>query len=134
MLPLGGFILIEQRIYKMEYVALTVGFLVIMAGLWALMTRKNIIRIIIGFSIFDTGLHIVMVALAYVKGSTAPIIDNTVGIENAVNMIADPVPQALVLTAIVIGLGVTALMLAFAMKLHIEKRSLDVRDFKDLKW
>ena len=118
----------------MEYVALTVGFFIIIAGLWAIMTRKNIIRIIIGFSIFDTGLHVVMVSLAYVRGRTAPILDNTVGIDEAIDKIVDPVPQALVLTAIVIGLGVTALMLAFAMKLHKEKRSLDVRDFKDLKW
>ena len=118
----------------MEYVALAIGFLVILAGLWAIMTRKNIIRIIIGFSIFDTGLHIVMVALAYVKGRTAPILDDSVSIGEAIDKIVDPVPQALVLTAIVIGLGVTALMLAFAMKLHKEKRTLDVNSFKDLKW
>lgn len=118
----------------MEYVALATGFLVIIAGLWAIMTRKNIIRIIIGFSIFDTGTHIVIVALAYVKGRTAPILDSTVSIDEAVNKIVDPVPQALVLTAIVIGLGVTALMLAYAMKLHNEKRSLDVKSFRDLKW
>lgn len=118
----------------MEYVALATGFLVIIAGLWAIMTRKNIIRIIIGFSIFDTGTHIVIVALSYVKGRTAPILDSAVGIDEAVNKIVDPVPQALVLTAIVIGLGVTALMLAYAMKLHNEKRSLDVKSFSDLKW
>ena len=118
----------------MEYVALTIGFLVILAGLWAIMTRKNIIRIIIGFSIFDTGLHIVMVSLAYVKGRTAPILDGAVGIEDAINKIVDPVPQALVLTAIVIGLGVTSLLLAYAMKMHKDKRTLDVNSFKDLKW
>jgi len=118
----------------MEYIALATGFLVIIAGLWAIMTRKNIIRIIIGFSIFDTGTHIVIVALSYVKGRTAPILDSAVSIDDAVNKIVDPVPQALVLTAIVIGLGVTALMLAYAMKLHKEKRSLDVKSFNDLKW
>jgi len=118
----------------MEYIALATGFLVIIAGLWAIMTRKNIIRIIIGFSIFDTGTHIVIVALSYVKGRTAPILDSAVSVDDAVNKIVDPVPQALVLTAIVIGLGVTALMLAYAMKLHKEKRSLDVKSFSDMKW
>jgi multisubunit Na+/H+ antiporter MnhC subunit len=118
----------------MEYVALIIGFLVILAGIWAIMTRKNIIRMIIGFSIFDTGTHIVIVALSYVKGGTAPILDNAVGIDEAVEKVVDPVPQALVLTAIVIGLGVTALMLSYAMKLHKEKRTLDVKRFKDLKW
>jgi multicomponent Na+:H+ antiporter subunit C len=118
----------------MEYIALITGFLIILAGLWAIMTRKNIIRIIIGFVIFDTGLHIVMVSIAYVRGGTAPILDSAVSIADAAQKIVDPVPQALVLTAIVIGLGVTALMLAYAMKLHQEKKSLDIESFKDLKW
>lgn len=118
----------------MEYVALITGFLVIMAGLYIVMAHKNIIRIIVGFSIFDTGTHIVMVALAYVKGRTAPILDNAVSVDEALNKIVDPVPQALVLTAIVIGLGVTALMLAYAMKMHKEKGTLEVLNFKDLKW
>ncbi len=118
----------------MEYVSLTIGFIVIIAGLWAIMTNRNILRMIIGFSIFDTGLHIVIVSLAYVKGGTAPILDSAVGINEAIDKIVDPVPQALVLTAIVIGLGVTALMLAYAMKLHKEKKSLDIMSFRDLKW
>ncbi len=118
----------------MEHVALITGFLVILVGVWAIMTKKNIVRIIIGFSIFDTGLHIVMVSLAYVKGRTAPIIDGAVDISDAINTIVDPVPQALVLTAIVIGLGVTALLLAYAMKMHKEKKTLNINDFKDLKW
>lgn len=118
----------------MEYVALITGFLIILVGLYIIMSHKNIIRIIVGFSIFDTGTHIVLVALAYVKGKTAPILDNAVSVEEAVSKIVDPVPQALVLTAIVIGLGVTALMLAFAMKMHKENGTLDIRSFKDMKW
>lgn len=118
----------------MEYVALITGFLIVIAGLWAIMTRRNLIRIIVGFSLFDTGTHIVLVALSYVKGGTAPILDDAVSVDQALNRIVDPVPQALVLTAIVIGLGVTALMLAYAMKMHKEKRTLDVRSFRDLKW
>jgi len=39
-----------------------------------------------------------------------------------------------VLTAIVIGLGVTSLMLAYAVKLYQHKKSLDINNFKDLKW
>ena len=47
--------------------------------------------------------------------------------------VADPVPQALVLTAIVIGLGVTALMLAYAYRLYRSRGSLDIADFTELK-
>ncbi len=118
----------------MEYITITTGFLIILAGLWAIMTRRNLIRIIIGFSLFDTGTHIVMVSMAFVKGGVAPILDKKELLNDTAHKIVDPVPQALVLTAIVIGLGVTALMLAYAMKLHQQKKSLDIESFKDLKW
>lgn len=118
----------------MEYIGLIIGFLLVLFGLWGILTQRNIIKIIIGFSIFDTGLHVVLVSIGYIKGRTAPILDNTVSPSEAINKIVDPVPQALVLTAIVIGLGVTALMLAYAVKLYQHKKSLDIQNFKDLKW
>ncbi|MEA3444930.1 MAG: cation:proton antiporter subunit C [Bacteroidota bacterium] len=117
----------------MEYISLTVGLLLIIFGLWGILTQKNILKIIIGFTIFDTGLHVVMVSIAYVKGKTAPIIDEAVSIAEAAQKIVDPVPQALVLTAIVIGLGVTSLMLAFAVKMHNQKGTLDIAGYKDLR-
>ena len=46
----------------------------------------------------------------------------------------DPLPQALVLTAIVIGLGITALMLAYAYRLFRLRHSLDISNFTELKW
>jgi multicomponent Na+:H+ antiporter subunit C len=117
----------------MEYIALITGLLLIMAGLWAILSRGNIIRIILGFGIFDTGLNIVILSFGYLKDRTAPILDSAVGVNEALNSIVDPVPQALVLTSIVIGFGVTALMLAYAMKLHKEKGTLNIKDFNELK-
>jgi multisubunit Na+/H+ antiporter MnhC subunit len=119
-------------------IAVTVGFLLILVGVWGILTRKNIIKIVIGFSIFDTGLHMIMVGLGYVKGGTAPILDAAAAPGTApFNLgasIADPVPQALVLTAIVIGLGVTALMLAYVVRLFEYRKSLDISSYEDLKW
>ncbi|MEA2040961.1 MAG: NADH-quinone oxidoreductase subunit K [Bacteroidota bacterium] len=120
--------------FSIEYISIVTGFLLMIIGIWGILTQKNIIKMVIGFSIFDTGLHVVMVSIAYVKGKTAPILDDAVGVENAVDKIVDPIPQALVLTAIVIGLGVTALMLAYVIKLYKEKGSLEIQNFKDLKW
>lgn len=117
-----------------ESVALAVGFLLVLAGLYGVLTRRNIIRMIIGFSVFDTGLHVVMVTMGSMRGRTAPILDESVSAVDAVQRVADPIPQALVLTAIVIGLGITALMLAFALRMARRRRSLDIRHFEDLKW
>ena len=120
--------------FNLEYIAIATGFILIALGIWGILTQKNILKMIIGFTVFDTGLHLVMVSIAYVRGRTAPILDEAVKVEDAVNKIVDPVPQALVLTAIVIGLGVTALMLAYAMKLHKEKKTLEIESFTELKW
>ncbi len=119
---------------NIEYISITAGLLLILIGIFGILTQKNLLKIVIGFSLFDTGIHLVMVSIAYVRGRTAPIIDETVDINDAVNQIVDPLPQALVLTAIVIGLGVTSLMLAYILKLNKENKSLDIGDFSDLKW
>ena len=89
---------------------------------------------IIGFSLFDTGIHIVMVGVGYVQGKTAPILDEAVNVKEAAAEIVDPLPQAMVLTAIVIGIGITALMLAYALRLYQKKKTLDIQKFNDLKW
>jgi multisubunit Na+/H+ antiporter MnhC subunit len=122
-------------------IILITGLLLIIIGFWAMLTRKHLIRIIIGFAIMDTGINIVLVAIGYVKGKTAPIIDKAVtmaqgaeaGIQ-AVDKVVDPVPSALVLTAIVIGLAVTALMLAYAIRMYKAGNSLDIDDFEEQKW
>jgi multisubunit Na+/H+ antiporter MnhC subunit len=113
---------------------LATGLALILVGLWGMLTQKNIIRMIIGFSLIDTGIHMVMIAIGYVTGRTAPIIDATVSAGEAVRRVVDPVPSALVLTAIVIGLGVTAVMLAYAVSIYRAKQSLSIDDCSESKW
>ncbi len=117
----------------MEYIIISTGFALMLLGLWGILSQKNLIKIVLGFTIFDTGVNIVMVSIGYLKGKAAPILD-VISPTDAVNKIVDPVPQALVLTSIVIGLGVSALMLVYIMKLHHKKNSLDINSFKDLRW
>ncbi|MEA3316827.1 MAG: sodium:proton antiporter [Bacteroidota bacterium] len=119
---------------NIEHISIVTGFLLLLLGIFAILTQKNIIKIVIGFTLFDTGIHLVMVSIGYIRNRTAPILDEAVDVSDAANQIVDPVPQALVLTAIVIGLGVTALMLTYVLKLHKEKKSLEIKDFSDLKW
>lgn len=115
-------------------IALTTGFLLILIGFYGALTQPNLLRIIVAFTLASTGVNIVIVAVGYLRGRTAPILDATLAAGEAAARVIDPLPQALVLTAIVIGLGVTALMLAFAYKLYEKRRSLDIADFSELKW
>lgn len=107
--------------FTLEFIAMLTGFLLMIVGIWGMITQKNLIKIVIGFSLFDTGLNNLIVALSYVKNSTVPVIDKALDVSQAASKIADPLPQALVLTSIVIGLGVTALMLAYVLRMYREK-------------
>lgn len=118
----------------MEWIAMATGFILILMGLYGALTDRNILRIIVSFTVADTGVNLVLVAVGYMRGRTAPILDNAESISSAVSRIIDPVPQALVLTAIVIGLGITAMMLTYAYKLYEEKGTLDISKCRDLKW
>ncbi len=123
-----------MTVISLSTVALATGLALILIGLLGMLIHKNIIRMIIGFSLVDTGIHMVMVAIGYVTGGSAPIIDATLSAAQAASRIVDPVPSALVLTAIVIGLGVTAVMLSYAVRIYRAKRSLSIDDCAESKW
>jgi len=115
-------------------IAMVTGFILIIMGLYGALTQHNILRMIVSFTIANTGVNIVLVSVGYISGRTAPILDAAVPVAQAAERIIDPLPQALVLTAIVIGLGITTLMLTYAYKLYHAKGSLDISQFSELKW
>ena len=114
----------------MTSLAMITGGLLMAIGFWGILTRRNLIRIILSLAIAETGLHLVMIAVGYVRQGTAPILDEAARGATTV----DPVPQALVLTAIVIGVAVNALLLALVIRLYRKKGTLNVGDFRELKW
>ncbi|MCF6356921.1 MAG: sodium:proton antiporter [Draconibacterium sp.] len=108
------------------------SILLILIGLYAVLTKKSLIKIIIGLSIIDGGIHLLLIGIGYIKNGTAPIFSP--GFENASAQMVDPVPQALVLTAIVIGFGVTAVALALIIRLYRHHNTLKIDEIKNLKW
>jgi len=92
------------------------------------------IKIVIALTIAEVGVQIIMISIGYIKERTAPILDSAVPLADAVNKVVDPIPQALVLTAIVIGVAVNALILSFIIRLYKEKKSLSIDDYKEMKW
>ncbi len=101
-------------------------------GLYAVLIKKNLVKIVIGLSIFDAGIHLLFVGIGYIKGGTAPIFSP--GYENAANRMVDPVPQALVLTAIVIGFAVTSVALSLIIRLYKHHNTAKIDQIKSLKW
>jgi len=115
-------------------VVFATGLTLILIGIWGMLTHRNILRIVIAFSLIGTGTHILMVAIGYVARGTAPIIDPGLSITEARMRAVDPIPSALAVTAIVIGLAVTAIMLALAIRLYEAKKTLSIDAFTESKW
>jgi len=103
----------------------------IAVGLYAVLAKKNLLKIVIGLSIIDGGLHLLFVAIGYVKGGTAPIFSPEI---TSNDVMVDPVPQALVLTAIVIGFAVTAVALSLVIRLYRHHNTASIDQIKNLKW
>ncbi len=106
------------------------SFALIIIGLYAVLSQRNLIRIVIGLNVADVGINILLVTLGYIEGGRVPIFAPGQPTTNWV----DPVPAALVLTAIVIGFGVTALMLTLVMRLYAKYGTIDASRIRGLKW
>jgi multicomponent Na+:H+ antiporter subunit C len=117
--------------FPVSTVMMATGFGLILIGLAGLLLHRNILRMIIGFSLVDSGIAIVLVSMGYVTGGTAPIIDADLPLDEAVARVVDPVPSALTVTAIVIGMSVTAVLLAYAIRLYRTHGTLDIGAFRD---
>ena len=103
--------------------------LLFLIGLYGVLVKRNLIKIIIGLCIMEYAVNLFLVVIGYRWGGTAPII--TKGFENA--YFVDPLPQALVLTAIVIGLATTALLIAIAVRIYNKYGTFDIREIRRLK-
>jgi multicomponent Na+:H+ antiporter subunit C len=104
----------------------------ILIGLYAVLAKKNLLKIVIGLSIMDGGLHLLFVSIGYIKNGTSPIFSPEV-LNTNVQMV-DPVPQALVLTAIVIGFAVTAVALSLVIRLYRHHNTASIDEIKNLRW
>ncbi len=123
-----------MELLTLQNISIVTAFLLMLIGLYGALTTKNILRIILAFNVFDAGLNLFLVAISYMNNRVAPIIDSTTGTENLSSKFVDPIPQALVLTSIVIGVGVTAVMLTYAYKMYKYKNTLNINEYKDARW
>jgi multicomponent Na+:H+ antiporter subunit C len=88
-----------------------------------LMLRRRLAQLIVGLGLLSNGSNVLILAAAGVTRGTPPIITDTAV---TADQFADPVPQALILTAIVIGFGVLAFSLVLAHRVHQSVDSDDI--------
>ncbi|MHC4536816.1 MAG: sodium:proton antiporter [Planctomycetota bacterium] len=115
-------------------------FLMFMLGLYCAVVKKNMVKIVIGIMVMEYAVNLFLVMLGFRVGGIAPIIDRSqydpVMQEVAVGFISssvDPLPQALVLTSIVISLGSLALMISICVRTYEKYGTFDITQIRRLK-
>ncbi|RKY31685.1 MAG: cation:proton antiporter [Candidatus Omnitrophota bacterium] len=98
-------------------------------GLYCVLRKRNIIKIIIGLGIIEYAVNLFLILIAYRTHGRAPILDKA---QDTLNIV-DPLPQALVLTSIVIGLAVTALIVAIAIRIFEKYNTFDITKIRRLR-
>ena len=112
-------------IFNVPFIAVVA---LILIGLYAVIFKRNLIKIVIGITLIESGVNLFLITLAYRQDSTAPIWHGITASSNNVPFMSLPVPHALTLTSIVIGVAVLALMLSLVVHIYRHYGTLDARN------
>ncbi|MBN1540648.1 NADH-quinone oxidoreductase subunit K [candidate division KSB1 bacterium] len=104
-------------------------FALFLVGVYGLLTKRDLIKIILSTAIMGYAANLFLVLFGYRHDATFPILTEA----NAGQPMVDPLPQALVLTSIVIELGITALLVALAIRLYQKYATFDITKMRSLK-
>jgi len=104
-------------------------FILFFIGLYGVITRRNLVKIAVSLSIMEISTFLFFALIGYIDNGVAPIVDPA----DPLKVYVDPLPQALVLTAIVIGLATTSMMMAVIIRLYRKYGTFDIREIKNLR-
>ena len=94
----------------------------ILLGVYAVVIKRHLIRVLLGLTLLEAGVNLFLVAVGFRPDAAAPILSGAAG-----EAMVDPIPQALILTAIVIGVAVLALGLALCLRVYRAYGTLNMR-------
>lgn len=100
----------------------------LMIGMYAVMSRPNLIKKLLGMAIFQSAVFLLYITMDKVEGGTAPILQE--GVTDAIY--SNPLPQVLILTAIVVGIATLALGLAIVVRIHEEYGTIEEDEIRRL--
>ena len=100
-----------------------------LVGLYGIVTSRHLIHLIVCLGVTQSSTYVLLLAVGYRRGATAPIFkDNPPG-----SKAVDPVVQALTLTDVVVAVAVSALLLALALQAHKRTGTLDPEELRELR-
>jgi len=104
------------------------GF-VLVIGLYAVLVKGNYVKRMIGLSIFQGAAFLLYITMDKIEGGTGPIF---VTPPQPGDLFANPLPQVLILTAIVVGIAVTALGLAITIRIKEEYGTIEESEIREV--
>ena len=99
-------------------------FVLLGVGLYMTIASENLVKKLIGVNLFQTAIFLFFVAVAYVEAGGSPIVPATSDPASGDLVLASPLPHVIVLTAIVVGIALTAVGLALIVRIHAEYGTL----------
>lgn len=98
------------------------ALILIMIGLYGMIAKNNLLKKVIGMSIFQSAIILFYISISYKGGATIPIIDHGHGVADHAaidpNLYVNPLPHVLMLTAIVVGVATLGVALAVLQKIY----------------
>ena len=113
----------------LEHYNYWVVIVLMMIGMYTVISRGHLLKKVIGLNIFQTSVFIMYISIGYVEGGTVPIVEG--GAASDV-VYANPLPHVLILTAIVVGVSTTALALALIIRIRKAYGTLEEYDILKL--
>lgn len=95
-------------------------------GFFCFIAKHNLFKIIIGFNLISSGIILLLIVVGHLEGGSPPVIDLYKSCED--RLFVDPLPQAMALTSIVIGAGITAISLSLLIKMHRSFQTLNITE------
>ena len=106
---------------------INISLFVFVIGLYGVTSKNNLIKKIMGLTIMNGSIVLFFISIGYREAGLAPILEKGTASGIPTTILVDPLPQALMLTAIVIGISVTALALALIVKIYSKYKTLDIQ-------
>jgi len=101
-----------------------VVIILMMAGLYIMIARYNLIKKIIGLGVFQTSIFYMYITMGKVQGGSAPIL------ADGIKVYSNPLPHVLILTAIVVGVATTAVALALIVRIYEQYKTIEEDEIK----
>ncbi|MBD5780619.1 cation:proton antiporter subunit C [Pelagicoccus sp. NFK12] len=112
-----------------NYSAYILCFLLLTVGLYGMLLKRNYVKKVIGMTIFQAAIILFFIQTAYKTGGTVPVKDEALPLDQA-DAYINPLPHALMLTAIVVGVATVGVALSLLIRVYGAYGSLDEDDIR----